>query len=457
MAMSPAWNGSKSIQYTFVTTLTLPWVFFGSMFCAFSFVLIGGGTLVLTDSHPLRSRHRELAMRDLHLNKTVFIFFLVFVGYVRGEATENDTQQNGKDDPAFDPSNEDWGSYHDPMNVFCGKYDCYKILGFDYESFGKDHPTTREITKRYRSLSRYWHPDKSQHKDAKSRFVKISRAYEVLTTVDLRKEYDDMRYDQEKYFQKHGTSVMWSYAPQSDAALVIIILFLAANIFSWYAQKHRWQLIADRLVKAAVENWTPAQGGTPESKELREQALGILTADAPETEKSKNGTATTTPSPKAPGKKAKRATSLQKKNKKQETKEALLPVVKALVNEMHDFGGGFHKPTWRDLIAVTLVLLPFKVGSAAWWQTKYMIRRMRKEELNDEEREVLTRRAVGPVCWDTATEEEQQAWLEQELWVSENLVEWTEEQEVKKLSQAEQKHYYKLKKKGQLDKLEKYE
>ena len=96
----------------------------------------------------------------------------------------------------FDVHNEDWGTYYDPKGIFCGDFDCYKILGFDYESFGKVKPTTKEITKRYRRLSRFWHPDKSKHKDAKNRFVKIARAYEVLTHFEQRKEYDALRYDQ---------------------------------------------------------------------------------------------------------------------------------------------------------------------------------------------------------------------------------------------------------------------
>jgi DnaJ domain len=65
----------------------------------------------------------------------------------------------------------DWGSYYDPKNIFCGKYDCYRILGFDYESFGAEKPDTKIITKRYRALSREWHPDKSKHRNAKERFV----------------------------------------------------------------------------------------------------------------------------------------------------------------------------------------------------------------------------------------------------------------------------------------------
>jgi DnaJ family protein C protein 25 len=67
-------------------------------------------------------------------------------------------------------SHFDWGTYYDPKNVFCGKFDCYGILGFDYESFDQEKPTQKMITKRYRALSRHWHPDKSKHPEAKERF-----------------------------------------------------------------------------------------------------------------------------------------------------------------------------------------------------------------------------------------------------------------------------------------------
>jgi hypothetical protein len=89
--------------------------------------------------------------------------------------TTEDSAATPKATPAEDSfdaqDHTDWGSYYDPQNVFCGLYDCYKILGFDYEEFGKEKPDTKVITKRYRSLSREWHPDKSKHKDAKERFV----------------------------------------------------------------------------------------------------------------------------------------------------------------------------------------------------------------------------------------------------------------------------------------------
>ena len=69
-------------------------------------------------------------------------------------------QVKAKEPDAFNVQDHtDWGTYHDTQNIFCGKFDCYRILGFDYEEFGKDIPDTKVITKRYRSLSREWHPD----------------------------------------------------------------------------------------------------------------------------------------------------------------------------------------------------------------------------------------------------------------------------------------------------------
>eukprot|EP00339_Tiarina_fusa_P017837 CAMPEP_0117007774 /NCGR_PEP_ID=MMETSP0472-20121206/7534_1 /TAXON_ID=693140 ORGANISM="Tiarina fusus, Strain LIS" /NCGR_SAMPLE_ID=MMETSP0472 /ASSEMBLY_ACC=CAM_ASM_000603 /LENGTH=398 /DNA_ID=CAMNT_0004709639 /DNA_START=309 /DNA_END=1505 /DNA_ORIENTATION=- len=358
--------------------------------------------------------------------------------------TTEDSASTPETTPAEDAFNAqdhmDWGSYYDPQNVFCGQYDCYKILGFDYEEFGKEKPDTKVITKRYRSLSREWHPDKSKHKDAKERFVKIARAYEVLTDSQKRTEYDYMRYNQEAYFQTYGASVLWHYAPKSDATIIIFLLIVAANAFTWVAQKHRWQMVADRLSKAACEDWSPSMGGTVESKQLREEALVIFQQraakkddDPPPT----NGKVTKKGSKKVSG-----------KEKKKQEQEELRPIVWELVDRMDDFGAGFHKPTWRDLFLVRMVKFPFYVATGVLWQAKYVIRRLQKKELNDEERAVLTERAVGHVTWDLASDEEKGDMIKRELWILDNLVEWKEEQEVRTWSKADQKYYAKMKKKG---------
>jgi DnaJ family protein C protein 25 len=353
---------------------------------------------------------------------------------------------------------DDWGSYYDPQNVFCGKYDCYKILGFDYESFGSQPPSTSNITKRYRGLSREWHPDKNKgNKDAKEKFVKLARAYEVLTDKKIRKEYDALRYDQETYMHKYGTGVLWQYAPKSDTTAIVVFLLVLGSIFTWYAQKSKWQTIADKLVQAAVEDWGQRDGGTAESKELRQRALVIVeerkaaaaaaAADTNMTNDSTHSTTSTASNKKSGSKKNK----LSGKEKKQQLENELRPVCMELVTEEHDdFGGGFHKPTWKDLLVVKLVRMPLYILSGITWNTKYLARRLLKKELNDEEREVLTRRAVGEVTWAATSDKEHESMVTLDLWNSENLEEWREEQEVKRLnlSAGKQKKYNRWKKGG---------
>lgn len=270
-----------------------------------------------------------------------------------------------------------------------------------------------------------------------------------MTDKKRRDEYDLMRYDPELYYQKYGTSVLWTYAPKSDTTLIILILLIAANAFSWWAQKTRWQNVADRLIKAAIEDWSPSQGGSPESKELREHALQILAErEKAATDEQTNGNSTTTTTS-TPGKKAKgKAKKVSGKDRKKQEQEALLPIIKELVDEMHNFGGGFHKPTWRDLMIVAMVKFPVTFAKGVAWQSKYWVRRLQGQPLNDNEKQVLTERAVGPVSWDLATDEQKQEMIKRELWIMDNLAEWRDEQEIQNLSSWERKQLQKMRKKG---------
>jgi DnaJ homolog subfamily C member 25 len=333
----------------------------------------------------------------------------------------------------FDAKNEDWGSYYDPKNIFCGKYDCYKILGFDYESFGKQAPTQKEITQRYRSLSREWHPDKSKHRDAKE-----------LNDEKQKKEYDDLRYNQEAYFQKYGTSVLWSYAPKSDLWSVLVLLMLLINGLFYFMQYNKWQRVADRFIQAVVQEWSPREGGSAETKALREQALEILVAKQQQQQHANNNNNATTTTKKAT------TTKLTAKEKKRQEQEQLFPIVKGMVYQnMHDFGAGFHKPTWKDLFIVQLVYhWPKSMAHGLMWQVTYYVRRLARTPLSDDEKRGLTERAVGPIYWNTANEEQRQLYISKELWIRDKYTSWKEELEFQKLPAAEQKFLLKEKKRN---------
>lgn len=363
-----------------------------------------------------------------------------FCCFQETNASSSSSQPDAPEQPNFNAKEHmDWGSYYDPQNVFCGQYDCYAILGFDFENFGG--PERKQITQRYRALSRLWHPDKNKgNKEAKDRFVKIARAYEVLTDEAQRKEYDFMRYNQEAYMDKHGTGVLWQYAPKSDTFGVIVVLLTVGSALSWFMQKSKWQQVADRLVQAAVEDLGPREGGTPESKELREKAMEILAKQEAE---QTNGDSTETP------KKSKKKQKLTPSEKRKQQQDALRPIVAELVEKAHeDFGAGFHKPTWRDLLVVKIVKFPYVFATGIYWNLKYLLRRLLKKELSEEERKVLTARAVGDIAWHSASVEDRKEWMTRDLWIAANMADWEEEQEIKQLSPSDQKRYNRMKKKG---------
>lgn len=67
----------------------------------------------------------------------------------------------------------------------CGEEDFYAILGVPRDA------TARVIKKEYHRLARVWHPDK--HPDdakAEAKFKKMTRAYEVLSDPQKRRQYD---------------------------------------------------------------------------------------------------------------------------------------------------------------------------------------------------------------------------------------------------------------------------
>jgi len=344
-------------------------------------------------------------------------------------------------------SEDDWGSFYDPNNVFCGKFDCYKILGFDHMTWGDDPPSLKDITKSYRSLSRKWHPDKNKAKGAREKFVSIAKAYEILTNIEKRAEYDHFRDRPDEYFLKYGSSVLWTYAPKSDASIIIILFLIAGSTFTYYAQKNKWQTIANHLIKAAVEDLSPREGGSTESVEIREKALVILAEKQKEEAEAKvtNGTSSNDT-------KKKKGPKMTGREKKEKEWELLRPICTELVNKIDDFGAGFRKPTMQDLLVVKMFKWPYYLTIATFWWSKYAVRRLRNIELNKEEQEVLTRNAVGEVTWIAVSDEEREKMVTLELWNTDNLVEWREEQEMKLagLSANRRKQIKKMRKRGTL-------
>lgn len=263
-----------------------------------------------------------------------------------------------------------------------------------------------------------------------------------------------MRERHDEYFAKYGSPTIYKYAPKSDTLFVIMLLLLGMNAFSWFAQKQRWQQIANRVVRDAVEGGVDGTAISTESIELRKRAEEML-------KEQKEAAASSTLSNSSHNdndvnisdsgkKKNKTKVKLTKKELKEKENEELRPLIENLVKDIKDFGAGFHQPTWRDLLIVRMIRWPEYVLKGFLWQSKYMIRRIQKKEFNDDERMVLTRRAVGPVAWEAASDEDKEEMLSRDLWVMDNLELWLEDQEIRQFSKGQQKRLNRVRKKESL-------
>ena len=259
-----------------------------------------------------------------------------------------------------------------------------------------------------------------------------------MTDSSLRKEYDHLRERPDEYFHKYGSNVLFQYAPKSDIVVVIMIILLFVCIVSWFAQKKKWQQVCERLIRDALEDLKIHEGGSKQSMEVRREAEEMLKKMEEDHVGDGEGTQN--------GKQNSKKVRLTKKEIKDMEKEKLKPIIERIVYNIKDFGAGFHQPTWRDILIVRMVYYwPVASAKAIAWETKYYYHRARKIELNEEEKQVLTERAVGPIYWATASEEEKKEMLERKLWVAENLVEF---KEIRQMNAGDQKRYLRSKKKN---------
>ena len=72
----------------------------------------------------------------------------------------------------------------DPANIFCGKADCYEVLGLQRSA------SIKEIKSAFRNLSLVNHPDKNKDENATEVFRLISKAYKVLATNESKALFD---------------------------------------------------------------------------------------------------------------------------------------------------------------------------------------------------------------------------------------------------------------------------
>jgi len=123
-----------------------------------------------------------------------------------------------------------------------------------------------------------------------------------------------------------------------------------------------------------------------------------------------------------------KADGLLKKDKKadrgksrEEIKEEEENVIRNVIMDKMDIRGAYAKPTWKDVLWVQLVLLPYTIFNYIRWYIDWIWRFwVKKEEYSRVEHLYLIRKNMGisQGKFDMIEEEEIEDMLEQELWIA---------------------------------------
>lgn len=84
------------------------------------------------------------------------------------------------------------------------------------------------------------------------------------------------------------------------------------------------------------------------------------------------------------------------RRRKEELKDEEENMLKRILEEQVDIRGGYSKPSIRQVLWVQLVLLPYTLGSMVWWQARWLFKfTLGGQELGPQEKEYLVRRHMG--------------------------------------------------------------
>lgn len=289
--------------------------------------------------------------------------------------------------------------------IYCGKENCYDVLGVTRES------TKSEIGRTYRQLAKKFHPDLHRDpeakKEAEEKFKEIATAYEILRDEEERTDYDYMLDNPEEYYAHYYRYYRRRMAPKVDVRVVITISLTIISIIQYYSA---WQKY-DTAIKYFMT-----------VPKYRNKALDIAKAETKEFQgKGKN------------------------KKSKAEQKEEIDKIIRRVIEENMDIKGSYAKPEIIDILWIQIIILPYTIYKYIFWYLRWLWKfKVLKLEYGEEEKLYLIRKymKLNQHQFNALEEKERQEFLDEELWIKENFIEWKEiKDEESKKALAENNKY----------------
>jgi len=282
---------------------------------------------------------------------------------------------------------------------YCQEDDCYALLGV------KKTSAQPAIKRAYRKLAAEWHPDKNPDPRAKDLFQKYANAYEVLSSPEMRNNYDYlMEHPQEfpMFFMRYSRP---TYMPKSDLRFVVALTIMIISAIQYLFQQSQYKTTLSAIKKSPqyqdkLKKYTKEMSEKPSAAAKKSGFRG----DAGTTK----------------GKKEQpKAEALEEFKKEAEAK-----LDAELASEMPS------EPKLKDTVAVAFFKSPLTVGYALQFHVGWFVNfKLLGKAYGPEEMEYLTKKAAGisDKDWEDADEKDKEDLIGKELWVAENLEEWETE------------------------------
>lgn len=288
--------------------------------------------------------------------------------------------------------------------IYCGKENCYDVLNVTRDA------SKQEISKSYRRLARVYHPDMHRTTDAKkeaeTKFKEIATAYEILRDEGARNDYDYMLDNPSEYYAHYYRYYRRRVAPKVDVRLVIIVTITIISIIQYYSLWQRYDSAIKYFMTVPKYRFKAMEIAAMEQKN---GGIDVITGKA-------NG---------AKGKGRNKMT-------KAEQKEELDRTIRMIIEDKMDIKGAYAKPKITDVLWIQLVILPYTLTNWGLWYARWIWNfTIMRRPYGEEEKLYLIRKflGMGQHQFDGIDDKEKADYLDMELWVKENFLEWKHEQE----------------------------
>lgn len=283
--------------------------------------------------------------------------------------------------------------------IYCGQDNCYDVLNVTREA------SRPEIQKAYRALARIHHPDMHRgdvaKKEAESIFKQVATAYEILRDEEARTDYDYMLDNPSEYYRHYYRYYRRRVAPKVDVRLVVFVTITIISIIQYFSLWQRY----DSAIKYFMT-----------VPKYRNKAMEIAAAQQ---KADLNG--------KGSGKQKGR-----NKLSKAEQKEELDRTIRKIIEENMDIKGAYAKPKISDVLWIQLIILPYTLTLYAHWYLRWIWKfTILQNPYGEEEKLYLIRKlmGMGQHQFNAIEEDQVEEYLDLELWIKDNFLEWKLEQE----------------------------